>query len=499
MPPGVSTKIEILRDTLQHQENRTDSRHSRHAIFRYGLATGLVAIALLLSLLLHPYISDAFIILFLAAVMAAGWLGGTGAGMFSVAVATLAVDYYFIHPRYAFTMNAEGVPYFLSFLLSAGCASWLASTRRLAEENQRIHFDRLFDQGPDAIMLVDNQDHVQRINGEFTRIFGYTSEEIVDGISLSFIVPEHLHSESTESRAKLSQGESISMETVRMRKDGSLVSVSEIAVPVSTGGQRISFYYLFRDITENKRAAEALQRAHTELVHLSRVTTIGELVTSIAHEVNQPITAVITYGNAANRWLAQNPPNLAEVKDALDNIVRDATRAGEVIGRIRTLVQKGTPQMTALDINEAIRGVLKLLDVEIRRSGIRVKTDLAEVPRVTGDRVQLQQVMLNLIINAIDAMGSVQKRLSVLSIRSLQDREFVLVQVTDTGVGITEAQADTMFNPFFTTKPEGLGMGLTISRSIIEAHGGSLWAAAGESGTVLNFKLPSAGESHETN
>jgi PAS domain S-box-containing protein len=416
-----------------------------------------------------------------------------------VALCTLSVDYYFIHPRYAFIMNAEGVPYFLSFLLSAGCASWLASTRRIAEEKQRIHFDKLFDQGPEAIMLVDSQDHVQRINGEFSRIFGYTSEEIVDGISLSFIVPEHLHREAMESRAKLSQGESISMETVRMRKDGSLVNVSEIAVPVSTGGQQLSFYYLFRDITENKRAAEALDRAHSELVHLSRVTTIGELVTSIAHEVNQPITAVITYGNAANRWLAQNPPNLDEVKDALGNIVRDATRAGEVIGRIRTLVQKGTPQMTVLDINEVIRSVLHLLDVEIRRSGIRVRTDLAAVPRVTGDRVQLQQVILNLIINAIDAMSATHKRLSVLSIRTSVDSDLVLVQVEDTGVGIQAGQADMMFNPFFTTKPEGIGMGLTISRSIIEAHGGTLWAASGETGAVLNFTLPSAGESNETN
>jgi C4-dicarboxylate-specific signal transduction histidine kinase len=259
----------------------------------------------------------------------------------------------------------------------------------------------------------------------------------------------------------------------------------------------MSFYYLFRDITENKRAADALERAHSELVHLSRVTTIGELVTSIAHEVNQPITAVITYGNAANRWLAQEPPNLVEVRDALSNIVRDATRAGEVIGRIRTLVQKGTPRMTPLDVNEVIRSVLNLLEVEIRRNGVRVKADLEPVPGVTGDRVQLQQVMLNLIINAIDAMNSVQKRKPVLSIRSSLDRDMVRIQVEDTGVGITDHQSDMMFNPFFTTKPEGIGMGLTISRSIIEAHGGALWAASGETGAVLNFTLPSAGESNE--
>jgi len=458
-----------------------------------------VAIALLLSLILHPYLSDAFIILFLAAVMTTGWFGGTGPGLFSVAVSTLAVDYYFIHPRYAFVMNAEGIPYFLSFLLSAGCASWLASTRKLAEESQRVHFDKLFDQGSEAIMLVDSRDRVQRINAEFSRIFGYTSDEIVDGISMSFIVPEQLHSEAMESRARLSRGESVSMETIRMRKDGALVNVSEIAVPVSTDDKRMSFYYLFRDITENKRAAEALQRAHEELVRLSRVTTIGEMVTTIAHEVNQPITAVLTFGDAANRWLAQQPPNLDEVRDALGNIVRDARRAGEVIARIRTLVQKGTPQMAHLDINEVIRSVLNLLNAELLRSGARVKTNLSMIPVVIGDRVQLQQVMLNLILNAIDAMGAVAKPSRVLSIRSSCDGDMALVQVQDTGVGIHAGQSDMMFNPFFTTKPEGIGMGLTISRSIIEAHGGTLWAASGDTGAILNFTLPSAGESDEAN
>jgi PAS domain S-box-containing protein len=461
------------------------------------MAAGLAAFALFWSLLLQSYVSDAFIILFLASVMTAGWFGGTGPGLFCVALCTLSVDYYFIHPRYALVMNAEGVPYFLSFLLSAGCATWLASTRKLAEESQRVHFDKLFDQGPEAIMLVDHRDHVQRINAEFSRIFGYSTDEIIDGVSLRFIVPELLHNEAMESRAKLLNGESVSMDTIRMRKDGTLVNVSEIAVPVSTDGQQMSFYYLFRDITENKLAADALERAHSELVHLSRVTTIGELVTSIAHEVNQPITAVITYGNAANRWLSQEPPNLVEVKDALGNIVRDATRAGEVIGRIRTLVQKGTPQMTPLDVNEVIRSVLTLLDAEIRRSGVRVKADLGLIPGVIGDRVQLQQVMLNLIINAIDAMSAVQMRKSILSIHSSLDGDKVLIQVEDTGVGIMDGQADMMFNPFFTTKPEGIGMGLTISRSIIEAHGGALWADSGESGAILNFTLPSAGESNE--
>ena len=462
------------------------------------MATSLVTIALLLSFLLHPYLANAILILFLAAVMAIGWFRGIGPGLYAVVVSALALDYYFIGPRYDFAIAPEGISFFVFFLLSASCASWLAATRKLQETRQRVHFDNLFDNGPEGIMLVDYKDHVQRINREFSRIFGYTSADIVDGISLNFIVPAHLQGEATELRSKLSRGESISLETIRMRKDGSLVHVSEIAVPVSDGQQSF-FYYLFRDITENKRAADALERAHAELVHLSRVTTIGELVTSIAHEVNQPITAVITYGNAANRWLAQEPPNLDEVRDSLGNIVRDATRAAEVIERIRTLLQKGTPQMSPTDINEVIRSVLNLLEVELRRGRVHLKIELAPVPFVIGDRVQLQQVMLNLILNAMDAMSTVQQRPPILTIHSSRAQEFVLVQVRDTGVGIPSGQAEQMFNPFFTTKREGIGMGLTISQSIIEAHGGTLWADSAENGAVLSFKLPAAGESHETN
>jgi PAS domain S-box-containing protein len=468
------------------------------------MATVLVAIALGLSLLLHPYVSDAFIVFFLAAVMTVGWFGRSGPGLYSVALSTVAVDYYFILPHHDFSMNLEEVPYFLSFLLTAGCASWLASARKQAEEKQRVHFDKLFDQAPEAIMLVDSRDQVQRINDEFSRIFGYTSNEIVSGISLSFIVPPHLHDEAMAARKRLSQGESVSMETVRMRRNGSFVHVSEIAVPVSIDGERVSYYHIFRDITEDRRAAESLQRAHAELVHLSRVTTIGELVTSIAHEVNQPIAAIVTNGNAAGRWLAQHPPNLNEARDALGNIVRDAARAGDVIGRIRTLVQKGTPQLIPLDINEVIRGVLSLLDSEIRNSGVRVKTDLAELPDAIGDKVQLQQVMLNLILNAIDAMSATCRIPNILRIRSTRESGRIRVEVHDTGIGFTSGHADQMFDAFFTTKPEGIGMGLTISRSIIDAHGGHLWARPGDGGgATMNFTLPiadeTADESNEAN
>jgi PAS domain S-box-containing protein len=472
----------------------TDFRLLRRGMLRYGMAIVLVVAALGLSLVLHPFLKNAFLVFFLAAVMTTAWFGRTGPGLFSVAVSTMVVDYYFLVPYHAFTAELEEIPYLLSFLLSACCASWLASTRKQVEEKQRVHFDLLFEHGPEAIMLVDSEDRVQRINREFSRIFGYLSSEIVGGLSTAFIVPPDALKEARASRTSLAQGESVSMETVRRCKDGSTIHVSQIAVPVVVDGERISYYFIFRDITESKRAAEALQQAHAELAHLSRVTTMGELVATIAHEVNQPIAAVVTNANAAGRWLAQDPPKLDEVRDGLSNIGRDAARAGDVIGRIRALVRKSEPSMAALDINEIIRGVLVLLNAELRSGGVRVQTQLEKVPVVIGDRVQLQQVMLNLIINAIEAMSTIHDRPRQLAIRSLQDRELVLVQVRDSGIGFDAEHADTIFNPFFSTKAEGIGMGLTISQSIVSAHGGRLWATLAEPGAVLNFTVPVAGD-----
>jgi C4-dicarboxylate-specific signal transduction histidine kinase len=251
---------------------------------------------------------------------------------------------------------------------------------------------------------------------------------------------------------------------------------------------------IFRDITESRLAEEALQQAQAELAHLSRVTTMGELVASIAHEVNQPLAAIVTNGNAGLRWLAQRPPNLTEVQNTLTRIVQDGSRAGEVIGRIRVLLKKNVPQMVSLDVNELIRGVLLLVDGELRRSGVVVRTDLVPgIPSVLADRVQLQQVILNLVMNGIDAMTKVADRRRELRIESRADADIVRIQVQDSGIGLSAEQFDRIFQPFFSTKANGLGMGLPISRSIIEAHGGSLRVCPSYPyGAAFQFTLPRA-------
>jgi PAS domain S-box-containing protein len=462
----------------------------RSLFLRYGIALVLVSVALFISLLLHGVLPDAFLLLFLAAIVASGWFGSIGPGLFSVVVSVLAMNYYFIRPYRAFSVHAEEVPYVISFLVAGIIASWLSSARRVAEAKQKAHLDELFEQAPEAILLVDGKDRVLRVNREFSRIFGYEPDEAVGRFSMDLIVPREHREQALQSHQRLAHGESVNLETVRARKDASLVNVAEIAVPIVFGGERIAHYMIFRDITDSKRSAEALLKAKAELAHLSRVTTMGELVASIAHEVNQPIGAIVTNANAAQRWLGQNPPNPDEVQEALSRIVQDANRAGAVIGRIRALVTKTSTQMAPLDMNELIKSVLILTEHERKRGGVELRTELSVVPLVLGDRVQLQQVMLNLIMNGIDAMTILARRRE-LQVRLSRESEFVVVEVQDSGVGWDLKTGEHMFDAFYSTKPEGMGMGLTISYSIIEAHGGRLRASlASPHGAVFSFTLP---------
>jgi C4-dicarboxylate-specific signal transduction histidine kinase len=247
------------------------------------------------------------------------------------------------------------------------------------------------------------------------------------------------------------------------------------------------------DVTAAKRAEEELHQARADLAHVTRVTTLGELTASIAHEVNQPIAAVITNANAGLRWLGARQPDLDEVQQALGRIVRDGTRVGEVIGRIRSLVKKVPPRRDRLDINEAIREVTALTETEIQRNGVRLQSRLGDgLPLVSADRVQLQQVMINLIVNAIEAMSGARGRPRELTIVSgADDANDMFVEVRDTGPGLDPEKRDRLFQSFYTTKPDGIGMGLTISRSIAEAHGGRLSAAPNKPcGAVFRLTLP---------
>jgi len=250
---------------------------------------------------------------------------------------------------------------------------------------------------------------------------------------------------------------------------------------------------------ERKHAEEAMRQAQAELTRVSRVTTMGELTASLAHEVNQPIAAAVTDANTCLRWLARERPDVEEAREAASRAVKDATRAAEIISRVRLLFKKSTPQRELLDVNDVVREMIMLVRSEATRYKILVGTDLAtDLPRVTGDRVQLQQVLMNLLMNSIDAMKDVDGTRELMIKSRRAEKEQVLVSVSDTGVGLPPQQADQIFDAFFTTKPHGTGMGLRISRSILESHGGRLWAENNSPrGASFYFTLSSNVEAHE--
>ena len=262
----------------------------------------------------------------------------------------------------------------------------------------------------------------------------------------------------------------------------------------NTSGDVAELVGIVMDVTERRLAEEErdrLRQAQADLAHMNRVTTMGELTASLAHEVNQPIAAAVTDANTCMRWLTRDQPDLEEARAAAVRIVKDATRAAEIISRVRLLFNKGTPERELIDVNEVIGEMIVLLRSGATRYSITVRTELAaDLPLVMGDRVQLQQVLMNLMTNGIDAMKDTDgtRELDIQSQRGKNEQ--VVVSVSDTGVGLPPQQADRIFNAFFTTKPQGTGMGLRISRSIVESHGGRLWAAENSPrGTSFYFSL----------
>jgi C4-dicarboxylate-specific signal transduction histidine kinase len=283
---------------------------------------------------------------------------------------------------------------------------------------------------------------------------------------------------------------------VKKRKDaeGSLTQARdelESKVRERTAELRQANQQLQAEIAERIRAEEIVQKTQADLAHVTRVTTLGELAASIAHEVNQPLMAVVINGDACLEWLARAQPDLEEAREAVGRIIAEGNRAGEIIRRIRALFKNSPLQKVPVRINDLIQDIVGLTQRELVRNGISLKTELdTALPRVFGDRVQLQQVILNLVVNAIEAMSGTTGRPRELQIRSARDGDGVLVAVRDTGRGLPPTDPERIFGAFFTTKPDGLGMGLSISRTIIEAHGGKLWATNTGDGAQFQLRLP---------
>lgn len=337
-----------------------------------------------------------------------------------------------------------------------------------------------------------SDDFVNRHWNEFT---GLSTEDSVGAGWEAAVHPADLPSHLEKWRASLATGEPFEHE-VRYRRgaDGQYRWFLSRAVALRDGqGRIVKWYGIATDIEDRKRAEQERETLRADLAHVNRVTTMGELAASLAHEIKQPIAATMTNAKICLRWLQREKPDLGEVRDAAERIWKDGVRAGEIIDRIRALYKKSPAKRESVDVNEIVQGMVVILRSEAYRYGVSVRTDLAAgLPKVMADRVQLQQVLMNLMLNGIEAM---QETGGVLTAKSRLDRDGqLLISVSDTGVGLPE-KADQIFHAFFTTKPEGSGMGLAISRSIVESHGGQLWATANDGrGATFHFALPSVAE-----
>jgi PAS domain S-box-containing protein len=356
-------------------------------------------------------------------------------------------------------------------------------------EAQARERDRIWNVSQDLLVVADADRRVLAVNPAWTAMLGWSEGELVGKTTEWLIHPDDREKTSAEGE-RLAEGHKIlRFENRLRRKSGSYRRVSWTAVP-----DRGQFYAVGRDVTELAHAEEALRALRGELARTSRQTTMGAMTASIAHEVNQPLAAIVTNGNVGLRWLARAEPDLDEVRGALQRIVDDGLRTGDMIASIRAMFGKDRREKTAVKPNDVIREVLALAHPELESHHVTLRTELSEAPEIMADRVQLQQVLHNLIMNAAEAMEMVTDRARLLVVTSGggEDGE-VRITVEDSGSGIDPKDIDRIFHAFFTTKSHGMGMGLAICRSIIEAHGGQLWASPGNPhGAVFHVHLPKA-------
>jgi PAS domain S-box-containing protein len=372
--------------------------------------------------------------------------------------------------------------------------------REIAERNQAEYLTgQVFECSPDAVLIIGTDYRYRRVNPVHSRNWGRPADSMV-GMHVTDLVGVEFFAQKIQPFLD----RCFAGETVRFEDwfDNALgrrfltVSYS----PLRFGSERVeAALVIARDLTEYARASEALRQTQSDLAHASRMTTMGELTASLAHEVNQPITAVMNGASTCVRWLTRDDPDLGEAREAALGVVRNAKRAADIINRIRSISKKGESKRQLVDVNELIQEMIALLRNEATRYSVSIRADLdADLSRVVADSVQVQQVMMNLIMNSIDAMkdGDQQRELAIRSRRA--ENQQLMISVSDTGVGLPQDQIDRIFDAFFTTKAHGIGLGLRISRTIVESHGGRLWAANNSPrGASFCFTLPIPTEAHQ--
>jgi signal transduction histidine kinase len=509
---------------------------------RYAAAVVFVATALGISLALQIWDVHVFLFSFYAAVVGAAWIG-TGPGCLAVVLSVVAVQYFFTPPEWSFEVNPEDVPFTGSFIVCAIMTlAWSWQRKRTEQALQQARDTLEITVQQRTAELVDANAALQKENAErraaeeelrrsetllaqgqkLSRTASWTlqpttgamrwSAELFDifGTDRAAIAPsfqlfrDRVH---PDDRARFDAAVAMAVEggtnfscEVRIIAGGGAVRHVHALGEVQTEPLREKEVIgTVMDLTDRKRTEQALHDAEADLARTLRLATLAELTASIAHEINQPLAAIVANASACVRFLARRPAAVGNAKEAADCIVSDGTRAGEVIARVRALLSKQGPRHVAVDINAIIAEVLDLLRATLDRQRITVHTEMAaSLPPVMGDAVQLQQVLVNLVTNAAEAMRDNADRPRAVTIRSGIDATGVLVTVEDEGIGFDPQEIDRIFDSFYTTKAEGIGVGLSISRSIIEAHGGQLSAfPAVPQGARLCFALPVANASEK--
>jgi len=482
---------------------------SRYAIAVLSVATAIVVADLLTRWLHTEPIASAM----LCAVIFAAWFG-FGPGLLAIALSLLAFHYYLVPPGNSFALKqnlfAVGVselPRLVLFSITSLFVNFMSAAQRSAKEaalqaeakaaRAEREIRLLTDTIPALVWRALPDGAVEYFNQRWLAYTGLTLEQARGWGFLDAYHPDDRTAVRNFTFVRTPELPSASDLTTEARlrgADGTYRWFLRRAMALrDDAGNIIRWYGTSIDIEDRKRAEEALHAARAELAHVTRLTTLGEVGASIAHEVNQPLASVVAHAEACLRWLDRETPELDEARNAAQSIVKDGKRAGEVIRRVRALANKTDTQKAPLDLNDVVHEVIALVQRELASRRVALRTELAPVlPVVLADRVQMQQVMINLVINGIEAMEGVTDRPRVLVIRSSQDdADQVSIAVKDSGVGIAAEDADRLFGAFVTTKSNGMGMGLSICRRIIQAHGGRIWFEPNPSGgAAFRFTLP---------
>lgn len=479
----------------------------RSSIEQYGIALLAIALALVVRIALESVLEGtASYLFFVPAVLIASAFGGWGPGAFATVLGLLIG--LFLVADYRTLVSADIVNAFV-FALVGGGASWrgdLLRRSRLAAAAsaeqafaREAHVKSILDTVPDAMIVIDDRGTMQSFSAAAERLFGYSAEEVL-GKNVKMLMPApYRESHDGYLQRYMRTGErriiGIGRVVVGERRDGSTFPVELNVGEMKTGNQRF-FTGFIRDLTESQKTEARLQELQAELVHVSRLTAMGEMASALAHELNQPLSAIANYMKGSRRLLEDSSGERATIlREAMDKAAEQAMRAGQVIRRLRDFVARGESERRVEDVKKLVEEASALALVGAKDKGVRVRFEFdPRADAVLADKVQIQQVLLNLMRNAVEAMEDTERRDLIVSATAVADN-MVEIAVADTGTGLAPEISAQLFQPFITTKRQGMGVGLSISRTIVEAHGGSITARPNpEGGTVFGFTLPAVTE-----